>query len=500
MAVLDLLACPICQAQTSLARQNTKTEGRSRITYECLECGSVVLWLGDDLWLSADRWAYQKVGRKEMAHLLRRSMTVDELRKLADRKPAAGDGKRPADGDRAATRWTWKRRSPSTPSQERGAYRWPGGLAAERDGGAEVVDVESTVVGDDEWPAEPAAARSVETQPQAPRHAAVEGMGPTVEPVPMWDPGPARATVAASAAYGEVTAGPVGATAPPMGAASIPRRRSRGSPFLVVSVVLTLLCLICSSAIMIASTSLDLRAPQGLLPAAVSTQATPTQEPLPTEAATAVDTPSPTPTDLPPPTDTPMPTPTQVSAVQFQGVTDYVSSTGSHYVVGEVVNTTGENLRFVEIMATFYDGDGQVVGTGSTFAELSIIEAGSSAPFKLATLDPPPSLASYKLRADYVTSNQAALQLEVLNHSAFVDESGWYRIVGEIRNPYDVLVKFPEIVATYYSATHQVIRVEVAFSEIDALHPGQASLFEVVLVDPPGDLHHYALQTEAVVE
>ena len=71
-------------------------------------------------------------------------------------------------------------------------------------------------------------------------------------------------------------------------------------------------------------------------------------------------------------------------------------------------------------------------------------------------------------------------------------------MTGEVRNPHDFTIKFPEIVATYYNATHEVIRVEVDFAEVDPLEPGQSSPFEVVLTDPPADLQHYALQTEAV--
>jgi hypothetical protein len=63
-----------------------------------------------------------------------------------------------------------------------------------------------------------------------------------------------------------------------------------------------------------------------------------------------------------------------------------------------------------------------------------------------------------------------------------------------------VAIKFPEIVATYYNAANQVVRVEVAFAQSQALQPGEVSPFEVVLVDPPGDLDHYALQTEAAQE
>ncbi len=423
MVVLDLAACPICQAEGSLARQTTTVEGRQHVTYECLECGSVVAWLGDDLWLEADRWAFQEIGREEMAHLLHRSMTAAELQELASRE-------RPASSRPPRIPFAWPTRQPeietATPS--------PAPEIVLADEGIEELSAEQ------EW----------------------EAVLPIV----------AAATTGPGEPPGEVRAG---------------RRRSRGSPFLVVSVVLTLLCLVSAGAAMIAFPSLTGRTtPEAALAETATSEATPTDVPPPT--------------DTPAATDTPLPVPTEQGGLLFQGVTDYVAASGSHYVVGEVVNTTGDNLRFVEVLASFYDAGGQLVGTGSTFTELSIVESGGSAPFKLATLDPPPSLADYKLRTDYLTTDQALLRAEVVSHSEHVADNGWHYIVGEIRNPNDFRVKFPKLVATYYNATHEVVRVEMAFCELDTLDPGQSSAFEVVLVDPPDDLHHYSLAAEAVPE
>jgi hypothetical protein len=265
---------------------------------------------------------------------------------------------------------------------------------------------------------------------------------------------------------------------------SVQQRRSRGSPFLVISVGFVLLFLICAAAAMIIYSMVNSFPGAGVQPTATASEVVPTE--------TAV------PTDTPAPSPSPSPEPTAVTGlVEFQGVTDYVSGTGSHYLVGEVLNQTGDSLRFVEVLATFYDGGGQAVGTGSTFAELSIVEPGSTAPFKLTTLDPP-EVGDYDLRVDYETTTQAPIRLEIVGHSAAADGSGWYRVTGEVRNPHDFAVKFPEVVATYYNATHDVIRVEADFGDLDVLEPGQSSPFEVVLTDPPADLHHYALQTEAV--
>ena len=231
------------------------------------------------------------------------------------------------------------------------------------------------------------------------------------------------------------------------------------------------------------------------LPAGMGPTANPTaSEVIPTDTVMPTDTPSPTVTASPMPTETP---PEVGGGVEFQGVTDYLSSTGSHYMVGEVLNGTADTLRFVEVLATFYDDDGQVVGTGSTFTELSIIEPGSTAPFKMTTLNLP-AVGRYDLRVDYSTTTQPPVRLEVLGHSGSAADGGWYHVTGEVRNPHGFTLKFPEIVATYYNAAHQVVRVEVDFAEVDPLEPGQSSRFEVVLTDPPDDLQHYTLQTEAV--
>ena len=423
MSALDLAVCPICQAKNSLARQTATVEGRFHVTYECLECGSVVAWLGDDLWLEADRWAFQEIGREEMAHLLHRSMTAAELQELASREP-------PADSH-----------PPRIP------FAWPGRQRkVETEAPSAVPEILSAGEGIEELPTE----QGWQAEPSS---------GPGVMIPPLWptEPVPAR------------------------------RRRSQGSRLLVASVAMTLVCLVLASAAMIAFPSLTGKKPPGA-------------EPSETATGEAAPTETPSPTNTPGATDTPPPAPAEEGKVLFQGVTDYVAATGSHYVVGEVVNMTEDNLRFVEVLASFYDAEGQLVGTGSTFTELSIVEAGSSAPFKLATLDPPPTLASYRLRVDYLITNQALLQVEVVSHSEYVDDSGWHHIVGEIRNPNGFRVKFPKLVATYYNATHEVVRVEMAFSALETLEPGQTSAFELVLVDPPSDFHHYSLAAEAVPE
>ncbi|MGC9333078.1 MAG: hypothetical protein ACP5JJ_02950 [Anaerolineae bacterium] len=91
MSRIDLSICPICSAQDSLSYQTMEVRGRSHEWYECAECGSALLWLGDD------QWVYQKVGREDKAHLLKKPMSEKELLALLPKPeepapaPQAGD-------------------------------------------------------------------------------------------------------------------------------------------------------------------------------------------------------------------------------------------------------------------------------------------------------------------------------------------------------------------------------------------------------------------------
>jgi hypothetical protein len=101
MPQLNLPACPICHAKDSLSRETMERAGQPLTWYECRECGSVLLWMGDD------RWAYQKVGREEKAYLLKQPMTSDELTSLlplvGERPTGATGTEEPSDTDLAVS-------------------------------------------------------------------------------------------------------------------------------------------------------------------------------------------------------------------------------------------------------------------------------------------------------------------------------------------------------------------------------------------------------------
>jgi hypothetical protein len=76
MSVLNVSACPICHANDSLSRETIERAEQSFVWNECSECGSVLMWMGDD------QWAYQRVGQEDKAYILKQPMTLGEIERL----------------------------------------------------------------------------------------------------------------------------------------------------------------------------------------------------------------------------------------------------------------------------------------------------------------------------------------------------------------------------------------------------------------------------------
>lgn len=199
MSTLDLPVCPICKVRESPVRQVERKEGRLLIQYECRNCGSVLVWLGDELWLNGNHWSYHKIGLQDQVHLLHQSFTPAELQQLAGvepPEPAARSEKSPPSGS-----------------------------------------IRVEVLEDKALPLRRPPMRKPEESDVLPLEPIDQGpTGETAVSPPMFAPSPP--------AWAE----------PSLPIVIQPARdhsRSRGSPVLVIAVGITVLCLICTAAVLI---------------------------------------------------------------------------------------------------------------------------------------------------------------------------------------------------------------------------------------------------------
>ena len=73
------------------------------------------------------------------------------------------------------------------------------------------------------------------------------------------------------------------------------------------------------------------------------------------------------------------------------------------HIVGEVLNQAPVTAKFVKIIATFYNANGQVIGTDFAYADPPDLAPGQRAPFDIIVLEgsvPMYQVSSYELTVD----------------------------------------------------------------------------------------------------
>ena len=114
-------------------------------------------------------------------------------------------------------------------------------------------------------------------------------------------------------------------------------------------------------------------------------------------------------TMIPPPSTSLYPVPPFPSAeTHYQppvilSQSSYINNIGSMHIVGEVLNQAPVTAKFVEIIATFYNANGKVIGTDFTYADPSDLAPGQRAPFDIIVSEgslPMYQVSSYGLTVD----------------------------------------------------------------------------------------------------
>lgn len=221
---------------------------------------------------------------------------------------------------------------------------------------------------------------------------------------------------------------------------------------------------------------------------------TPPATPTPsTPAPTVPPTPTvtPTPTEGPPPTNTPLP-----STVFVRNDSTYTEGS-SLYVVGEAVNGGPAPVYNVQVIATFYNANGEIVGANSGMTLLPRTQPTQANPFKLQLSPPPPNAARYELALTWddltiATFDRATITREELN------QEGGIEIVGDIRNDHRSELRNLQAVATFYAANGTVVDAVAGSVGSSTLAPGASTTF-TIQSSRSFTFDHYLVQVEGML-
>jgi len=149
----------------------------------------------------------------------------------------------------------------------------------------------------------------------------------------------------------------------------------------------------------------------------------------------------------------------------------------SLYVVGEVRNDAGTNVRFVRILVTLRNFSGSVVDCDYSYASIDILTPGMTSPF-LVLMSDRPGWASYDLVATCSTTSDVPYSLELLNSTSYWDSWDDYHVAGEIKNQYADKRTYIQAFVTLYDASGEVIGVDYTYTNPYDLDPGQTASFD----------------------
>ncbi len=186
--------------------------------------------------------------------------------------------------------------------------------------------------------------------------------------------------------------------------------------------------------------------------------------------------------------------PTSVAPVlEFLSHTSY-SDGAWYFIVGEIRNNSTQPMASVKIVATLYDGSGNVVGTDYTYTELDVIPPGGKSPFETGT-DQWEGATNYRLQVQGSSSEPSREDVVIKSHTYHTD-GDWLIIVGEVENTGRTDAESVRIIITLYDAGGDVVGLDYTYAALDTIPPGETSPFEAGTDHWPR-FDHYEIQVQA---
>lgn len=218
-----------------------------------------------------------------------------------------------------------------------------------------------------------------------------------------------------------------------------------------------------------------------------------THTPTPTATATATSTPGSTPTAEVP-----------AAVTVLDTWSRFIDSIDSLHVVGEVKNTTGENVQFVKVTVNLFDTQGHLLDTDFTYTSEDVIEPNQQSCFEAIFLDSPPlqDIASVEFEVSFRSGGRKAPGLVLLGVSGAYSPTfeDWYEVIGQVRNDGPTKAEYVKVTSTLYSGPNQTGQVlDCGFTYVNATHlePGQTSSFKVLHTSvPSGTVGSYKVSVE----
>jgi len=156
----------------------------------------------------------------------------------------------------------------------------------------------------------------------------------------------------------------------------------------------------------------------------------------------------------------------QPQIVSHTSYFEFVENVTFFVVVGAIENTLKTNIKDVNVTATYYNLENELIGTHSTPIELEILKPNQRVPFKIYLLVKSTAAIldiSYELILEFVETNEEPIEGPViLSQTPSIDKDGYYIITGEVQHQGSMTAHAVKLLCTYYDSDGNVLAVSHA--------------------------------------
>ena len=183
-------------------------------------------------------------------------------------------------------------------------------------------------------------------------------------------------------------------------------------------------------------------------------------------------------------TPTPTPLPMEVSNVFLSD-----TSIGGLFVLGEVVNTSGQALEQVRVAIVLVDDAGKEISNAENLISLDLVDPDQKAPFAVLFGETPAKFARFRAFVTHAVPAYVGSyyrDLEVRNLSSEGERYASYTVSGSIANIGPEEATDVQVVLTAYDALGRVIATRKVEPEYNIVPRGSATDFTAVLAPVGG--------------
>jgi hypothetical protein len=198
---------------------------------------------------------------------------------------------------------------------------------------------------------------------------------------------------------------------------------------------------------------------------------------------------------------------TATGELRFEQYAHWEDSSGGFNITGNLTNSALDPLEAIRLTAYLYDEQGNLLAEQSDVLAYDVLRPQETTSFRLRFDTGRPSTAArYELHAaarlaefslpTFYGADQFSIGQDAVGYNA----TNQLVIRGAIRNDGTRLAQQVKIIATVFDQTGQVVASENSFIPQENLLPGEATQFEITLVDVGGEAYRYSLMAQAVAQ